>query len=71
MQNKASIYQKISNYTHENFDPSIDEDVITMLRNNFNIHLPQRSALNESLSSTASDHEIIELILEYRTMDNN
>lgn len=68
MENKAVIYQKIGAYTHENFNPNIDEDVITMLRNTFNIHLPQRSALNESLASTASNHEIIELILQYRTM---
>jgi DNA polymerase I-like protein with 3'-5' exonuclease and polymerase domains len=69
MENKECIYQKICTFTQKDFDPSIDENVISILRDKFNIHLPQRSALNDSLTSTASDHEIIELILKYRTMD--
>ncbi|MFT7527256.1 MAG: hypothetical protein ACI9LY_002411, partial [Arenicella sp.] len=34
----------------------------------FNIRLPQRPSLDNSLSSATSDHEIISLILQYRAM---
>lgn len=50
----------------EDFDPDSDEQVVTVLKRKFNIHLPQRRNLLESLSQTNSDHEIIELLLRYR-----
>ena len=68
MESKEFIFQRIRIYTNKDFDPTIDEDVVQILRNKFNIYLPQRSTLNDSLSSTASAHEIVELILKYRTM---
>lgn len=47
-------------------DPNSDKQVEEMLRRKFNIHLPQRPSMNESLASTISDHEILGLLLEYR-----
>jgi hypothetical protein len=66
MANKEFIYQRIRIYTDKEFDPSVDEQVLDVLRNKFNIHLPQRTSLNESLKSAISDHDIIDLILQYR-----
>jgi len=68
MANKKFIYQRIGIYVGKEFDPTIDNQVEEALRSKFNIHLPQRPTLNESLASAISDHEIIGLILEYRTM---
>lgn len=58
--------RRICNLAGEDFDPNSDEQVVTVLRRKFNISLPQRKNLHESLSQTNSDHEIIELILRYR-----
>lgn len=69
MANKAFIYQRICIYAAKDFDPTNDVQVAEVLRYKFNIHLPQRTSMNESLASAISDHEIIGLILEYRTMD--
>ncbi|CCK76007.1 MAG: hypothetical protein KBT75_05095 [Oleispira antarctica] len=68
MESKKNILEKIFIFAEKDFDPTIDKDVVQILRDKFNIYLPQRSALNESLESTASSHEIIELILKYRTL---
>ncbi len=68
MANKDFIYQRIRIYAGKEFDPTVDEQVEEVLRSKFNIHLPQRASLNDSLSSSISDHEIIELILQYRSM---
>ena len=68
MANKDFIYQRICIYAGKEFDPTVDEQVVEVLRSKFNIHLPQRASINESLASTTSDHEIIGLILQYRTM---
>lgn len=68
MENKDFILQRIFIYAGREFDPIVDKQVADVLRSKFNIHLPQRASLNESLLSTISDHEIIDLILQYRTM---
>jgi len=68
MANKDFIYQRIRIYAGKEFDPTVDEQVEEVLRSKFNIHLPQRTSINESLASATSDHEIIGLILQYRTM---
>ena len=68
MPKKEYILQRICIYVDKDFDPMIDQQVLEVLRAKFNIHLPQRTSLNESLESTASDHEIVGLILKYRTM---
>ncbi|MFT7186201.1 MAG: DNA polymerase I-like protein with 3'-5' exonuclease and polymerase domains [Pseudohongiellaceae bacterium] len=68
MANKEFIYQRICIYTGKEFDPTVDEQVQGVLRSKFNIHLPQRTSINESLKSAISDHEIIGLILQYRSL---
>lgn len=68
MTSKNFILQRICIYAGREFDPSVDKQVKDVLRERFNIHLPQRSSTNEALESTISDHEIIGLILQYRTM---
>lgn len=68
MSNKEFIHQRICNFAGKEFDPSIDETVVEVLRSQFNIRLPQRASMEESLKSTNSDHEIISLILQYRAI---
>lgn len=68
MATKDFILQRICIYAGKEFDPTVDKQVVDVLRSKFNIYLPQRASLNDSLASTTSDHEIIRLILEYRTM---
>ena len=69
MANKEFIRQRIRIYADKDFDPAVDAQVEEALRSRFNIHLPQRTSMNESLASATSDHEIIGLILQYRSMD--
>jgi len=68
MSNKDFILQRLCVYAGKEFDPNSDQQVAEVLRNKFNIHLPQRPSFNESLKSTTSDHEILELLFQYRTM---
>ncbi|MGB3620583.1 hypothetical protein FT643_14660 [Ketobacter sp. MCCC 1A13808] len=68
MADKDFIHQRICVFAGKDIDPDSDAQVEEVLRSKFDISLPQRRSLNESLASTASDHEIINLILEYRTM---
>ncbi|WP_049723067.1 hypothetical protein [Gilvimarinus polysaccharolyticus] len=69
MNNKEFIYNRIRIYTGKDFDPMDDEQVEKILRAKFNIFLPQRTSINESLKSTTSDHEILSLILQYRATE--
>jgi len=66
--NKEFLRKRICIFSGKDIDPDSDEQVENILRDKFNIHLPQRNSLNSSLNSTASDHEIIGLILQYRTL---
>lgn len=66
MTNKDFILQRIWVYAGKEFDPLADKAVVEVLKSKFNIYLPQRASLNESLSSVKSDHEIIGLLLQYR-----
>lgn len=68
LESKADIYKAINLFADKDFNPDIDKDVLSVLRNDLNIRLPQRSSLNDSLASAASDHEIIALILKYRAL---
>ena len=68
MATKEFMYQRMCIYAGKEFDPTVDQQVEEVLRTNFNIRLPQRRSMNESLASATSDHEIIRLILQYRTM---
>ena len=69
MANKDFIHQRICIFAKTDFDPAVDEQVVEVLRSRFDIHLPQRASINESLAAVTGAHEIIELILQYRTMD--
>ena len=66
--NKEFLRKRICIFSGKEIDPDSDEQVENILRDKFNIYLPQRNSLNSSLNSTASDHEIIGLILQYRTL---
>lgn len=68
MTNKEFLLQRICIFAGKPVDPNVDKEVETMLRNKFDIHLPQRRTMNESLASTISDHEILALLVEYRNM---
>ncbi|NMT64770.1 hypothetical protein DIT72_12070 [Marinobacter orientalis] len=69
MANKDFIIQRIYIYAGREFDPIVDKQVVEVLRSKFDIHLPQRASVNQSLASAISDHEIIRLILQYRTIE--
>ena len=67
MSNKEFIKERIRIYAGKDFDLMSDEQVCDILKTNFNVSLPQRPTLNKSLSETNNEHEIISLILQYRT----
>lgn len=68
MGNKDFIIQRICIYAGREFDPGNDTQVIEVLRSKFAVHLPQRASVNESLAAATSDHDILGLIMQYRTM---
>ena len=65
---KDFVLERIRIFAGKEIDPNEDAQVVSMLREKFNIRLPQRNHLSDSLSSVASDHEIIALLLQYRSM---
>jgi hypothetical protein len=65
---KSFILQRICNYAGKDINPDNDAEVTDVLKRKFNILLPQRRNLNDSLTSVASDHEIITLIKQYRSV---
>lgn len=68
MSSKEFLLQRIRVYARSEIDPCVDVQVKEMLKNRFNILLPQRPSMNQSLISAKSEHEILAMILEYRTM---
>ena len=67
LSNKEFIRERICIYAGKDVDPMSDEQVRDTLKTKFDISLPQRSTLNNSLSATNNEHEIIGLILQYRS----
>jgi len=67
LSNKEVIRKRISVYAGKDIDPMSDEQVNEVLKIKFGIFLPQRPTLNESLVATNNQHEIISLILQYRS----
>ena len=67
MTDKDFLLQRIRVYAGVEMDLASDEQVETILRRKFNVRLPQRSSMNESLASCISDHDIIKLLIAYRT----
>lgn len=68
MSNKEFILQRICVYAGKEIDPNSDKQVAEILDRKFNIRLPQRSNMNDSLASAKSEHEILGLLIQYRTM---
>lgn len=68
MASKEFIGQRICIYAGQPIDPNSDTQIEEMLLRKFNIHLPQRRSMNESLIAAISTHEILSLIIQYRTM---
>ena len=67
MVDKNFILQRIKIVAGCEIDPASDAQVTELLRDKFNIMLPQRRSMNESLSDCTSDHEVVGLILKYRS----
>lgn len=67
MTSKEFLLQRIHIYAGGEIDPDSDKQVEEMLRRKFNIHLPQRSSMNDSLAAAISDHEILKFLIQYRT----
>lgn len=65
--NKAYIKQRISIFCGSDIDANDDSQVTEVLQRKFNILLPQRPTLDSSLAAVISDHEIISLIIKYRS----
>lgn len=68
MIDKPFILQRICAYVGREINPDNDAEVTEVLKRKFNIFLPQRRNLNDSLTSVASDHEIITLLRQYRSV---
>jgi len=68
MTGKEFILQRICIFAGRVIDPSSDVQVKELLRDKFNIQLPQRSSFVESLKSAACSHEILDLIVRYRAL---
>jgi len=66
---KEFIYQRISIFAGMDIDPTIDSQVTEMLQNKFNIFLPQRASLDDALEAATSNHEIVSLIIKYRSLN--
>jgi hypothetical protein len=65
--NKAFIKQRIAIFADKDIDPAIDSEVIELLQRKFNILLPQRPTLDEALEVVIKTHEVIGLIIQYRS----
>jgi DNA polymerase I-like protein with 3'-5' exonuclease and polymerase domains len=67
LSNKEFILKRIYIYAGGEIDVTSDAQVSDLLKAKFNLSLPQRQTFNESLRTTNSEHEIISLILQYRS----
>jgi DNA polymerase I-like protein with 3'-5' exonuclease and polymerase domains len=68
MTTRHFLLQRICIFADCTIDPDVDEEVGEVLRRRFNINLPQRRTMNESLEAVNCNHEILTLILQYRSM---
>ena len=66
MADKDFILQRICIFAGKQIDPLSDEQISETLHDKFEIMLPQRRTMNESLAASTSDHEILKLIIQYR-----
>lgn len=65
---KEFLLQRITIFFGQTPDLSSDAEIKRLLRERFDIRLPQRRTLEESLQAVASDHELLPLILRYRLL---
>ncbi|MFT5593009.1 MAG: DNA polymerase I-like protein with 3'-5' exonuclease and polymerase domains [Oceanicoccus sp.] len=65
---KTFLHERICNFFGKELDPNSDAQIEEALKTQLNIRLPQRPTMNDALSSSNSDHEVIELLLKYRSM---
>lgn len=68
MKDKSFLLQRITIFCQEEFDPCVDAQVEDILRRKFSIRLPQRQSFDDSLESSISDHDVINLIQQYRAL---
>lgn len=61
------LKHRINIFSGIEIDPINDQQVIDVLQRKFNIFLPQRASLDDALAATVSEHEIINLIMQYRS----
>lgn len=64
--NKDYLLQRIQIFAGFEINPLDDKQVSDLLMNKFEIMLPQRRTLDESLAASSSEHDIVSLILQYR-----
>ena len=67
MADKKFILQRICIFAGKPIDPLSDQQVTEVLHNKFEIMLPQRRSMDESLAAVTSDHDIVKLIIQYRS----
>lgn len=60
--------QRIRNFLGIPVDPLSDEQMKNALRFKLNIHLPQKVSLDAALDAVAGEHEIIDLVIRYRSI---
>lgn len=71
MLDKEYIRKRISVFLNEDdVDPSEDKEINRLLKAKLSIFLPQRASLDDSLANTVCDHEILDLIVQYRALVN-
>ncbi len=61
---------KLSKYSGIFLENTSKASIIKILKNDFGIILPQKRSLIDSLKASNSDHELIELLIDYLTMKN-
>ena len=61
------IKQRIDIFAKKSIDPNSDLQVKDALLG-LNIKLPQRNILNDALSASNDEHEVVRLIIQYRKL---
>ncbi|WP_444994058.1 hypothetical protein [Aliikangiella sp. IMCC44359] len=67
MVDKNFILQRICIYVGKDINPDSDIQVKEALYR-IGIKLPQKRTVNESLEAASSEHEVISLLMKYRTL---
>jgi len=67
MANKNYIQQRINIFANTPVNPNSDLQVKSALLG-LNIKLPQKTNLDDSLNACNDEHEIVQLIIQYRKM---